>query len=212
MGEADDTEERFERLATYARKHFGVASVDYYWSTQDYVSFDGVPYIGSLTPMHQHTFIATGFSLWGMTNSTLSAMLLTDRILGRDNPWAKLYESTRPTPFVSQASIKNNLDVGVRWFGDRIKGLFDSPDKVQAGEGRLVTAGGDKVAAYRDENGTLYQVSAVCPHLGCIVDWNAAEKSWDCPCHGSRFDPDGNILHGPAVKCLEPQQMPTATR
>jgi len=212
VGEADDTEERFERLATYARKHFGVASVDYYWSTQDYVSFDGVPYIGSLTPMHQHTFIATGFSLWGMTNSTLSAMLLTDRILGRDNPWAKLYESTRPTPFVSQASIKNNLDVGVRWFGDRIKGLFDSPDKVQAGEGRLVTAGGDKVAAYRDENGTLYQVSAVCPHLGCIVDWNAAEKSWDCPCHGSRFDPDGNILHGPAVKCLEPQQMPTATR
>lgn len=212
VGEANDTEERFERLADYARQHFGVTSVDYFWSTQDYVSFDGLPYIGPLTPLNRHTYIATGFSLWGMTNSTLSAMILSDLILGRDNPWASLYESTRPTPFVSQASIKNNLDVGVRWFGDRIKGLFDGPDKVRPGEGRLVTMGTDKVAAYRDEQGTLHQVSAVCPHLGCIVDWNAAENSWDCPCHGSRFDPDGNILHGPAVKCLEPQPTPAATR
>lgn len=212
VGEADDTEARFERLAAYARQHFGVASVDYYWSTQDFVSFDGLPYIGPLTPLNQHTYVATGFSLWGMTNSTLSAMILSDRILGRDNPWASLYESTRPTPFVSQASLKNNVDVGVRWLGDRLKGLFDSPDKVSRGEGRLVTTGVDKIAAYRDEQGTLHQVSAVCPHLGCIVDWNAAEKSWDCPCHGSRFDPDGKILHGPAVKCLEPQKTPAATR
>lgn len=212
VGDADDTEERFERLAAYAMERFGVASVDYYWSTQDFVSFDGLPYIGPLTPVNQHTYVATGFSLWGMSNSTVAAMILKDRILGRDNPWAKLYESTRPTPFVSQASLKNNVDVGMRWVGDRIKGLFDSPEKLQANEGRLVTVGGQKVAAYRDEHGALHQVSAVCPHLGCIVDWNAAEKSWDCPCHGSRFDCDGKILHGPAVNRLEPQQTPAATR
>jgi glycine/D-amino acid oxidase-like deaminating enzyme/nitrite reductase/ring-hydroxylating ferredoxin subunit len=203
VGEADDTQERFERLANYARDRFGITQVDYYWSSQDFVSFDKVPYVGSLTPANQHTYVATGFSLWGMSNSTVAAMILKDRILGRQNPWAHLYDATRPTPFVTQASLKNNLDVGTHWVGDRLKGLFDSPNSVKPGQGKLVTAGLDKIAAYRDDAGTLHQVSAVCPHLGCIVAWNAAEKSWDCPCHGSRFDPDGKILHGPAVKELE---------
>lgn len=212
VGEASDTEERFARLAEYARHHFGVTAVDFYWSTQDMVSFDGLPYIGQLTPFSQHTYVATGFSLWGMTNSTLSAMILSDRVLGRDNPWAQLYDSIRPTPFVTESSLKNNTDVGIRWLGDRIKGLFDNAENVKPGEGRLVTHKGQKIAAHRDQNGTLHQVSAVCPHLGCIVDWNAAEKSWDCPCHGSRFDVDGKILHGPAVKRLEPQQTPAVSR
>lgn len=212
VGEATDTEERFQRLAEYAQQHFGVETIDYYWSTQDMVSFDGLPYIGKLTPMHQHTYVATGFSLWGMSNSTLAAMLLKDLILGQDNPWAELYEATRPTPFVTQESLKNNLDVGTRWIGDRLKGLFDGLDKVKPGEGRLVTVNGQKVAAYRDAGGTLHSVSAVCPHLGCIVSWNAAETSWDCPCHGSRFTPDGQILHGPAVNELAQTQTSTATR
>lgn len=132
-------------------------------------------------------------------------------ILGRENAWAELYDATRPTPFVTQESIKNNLDVGTRWIGDRLKGFFDSPKNLQRGAGRIVTSNGDKVAAYRDEAGNLHQVSAVCPHLGCIVNWNAAEKSWDCPCHGSRFDTNGAILHGPAVKKLEQQSTPTST-
>jgi glycine/D-amino acid oxidase-like deaminating enzyme/nitrite reductase/ring-hydroxylating ferredoxin subunit len=212
VGEADDTEQRYERLADYARKHFGVETIDFYWSTQDMVSFDNLPYIGKLTPLNQHTYVATGFSLWGMTKSTLSAMILTDLILGNPNPWADLYDATRPTPFVTQDSVKNNLDVGTRWFGDRLKGLFDGPDKVESGNGRIVTAGGKKMAAYRDETGTLHQVSAVCPHLGCIVDWNAAEKSWDCPCHGSRFTPEGDVLHGPAVKCLDSEQTQVSSR
>jgi Rieske Fe-S protein len=212
VGEADDTEERYQRLAEYARKHFGVETVDFYWSTQDMVSFDKLPFIGKLTPLNQHIYVATGFSLWGMTKSTLSAMILSDLILGNPNPWVELYDATRPTPFVTQDSIKNNLDVGTRWVGDRFKGLFDGPEKVERGKGRVVTASGKKVAAYRDETGTLHQVSAVCPHLGCIVDWNAAEKSWDCPCHGSRFSPDGDILHGPAVKCLDQQQPRVSTR
>jgi glycine/D-amino acid oxidase-like deaminating enzyme/nitrite reductase/ring-hydroxylating ferredoxin subunit len=210
VGEASDTEERFERLASYAHRHFGVSQVDFYWSTQDMVSFDGVPYIGPLTPLNQHTYVATGFSLWGMSNATLSAMILSDRILGQENPWTTLYDSTRPTPFITSESIKNNLDVGTRWIGDRLKGLFDSPDNVGPGEARVVTHKGQKVAIYCDANGTRHQVSAVCPHLGCIVAWNAAETSWDCPCHGSRFTPEGAILQGPAVKSLEPHSVPTA--
>lgn len=206
VGEASDTEERYQRLADYAHRYFGVENVDFYWSTQDMVSFDKLPFIGQLTPMHQHTYVATGFSLWGMTKSTMSAMILSDLILGRDNPWAELYTAIRPTPFMTQESLKNNVDVGTRWIGDRLKGLFDSPERVDRGEARIVTVGGQKVAAHRDAEGTLHQVSAVCSHLGCIVDWNAAENSWDCPCHGSRFTPDGAILHGPAVKELTPQK------
>lgn len=202
VGDAQDTEERYMRLEEYARKHFG-ATAAYRWSTQDYVSFDKLPYIGKLTPAHQHTYVATGFSLWGMTKTALSGMLLSDLILGIDNPWADLYDATRATPFISQQSIQQNLDVGRRWVGDRLKGIFDSVDQVQPGEGKLVTVGLDQVAAYREPNGALHQVSAVCPHLGCIVAWNPAEKSWDCPCHGSRFSYEGKILHGPAVHDLE---------
>ncbi len=206
VGEASDTEARFERLANYAHSKFGLDTVDYYWSSQDVVSFDKLPYIGHLTPMNKHIYVATGFSLWGMSNSTLSAMILKDMILGESNPWAELYDAIRSTPFVTKESVKNNLDVGTRWIGDRFKGLFDNTDKVKLGEGQVVTTNGEKVAAYRDESGILHQVSAVCPHLGCIVSWNAAEKSWDCPCHGSRFDTDGEILHGPAVNALKPCQ------
>lgn len=202
VGEASDTEERYQRLDEFARAYFGV-SADYRWSTQDYVSFDRLPYIGKLTPMNDHTYIATGFSLWGMSKSTLSGMILADLILGVNNSWAKLYDATRPTPFVTQKSIEENLDVGRRWVGDRVKGIFDSLDEVNAGEGKLVTVNGEQVAAYRDEGGALHTVSAVCPHLGCIVAWNPAEKSWDCPCHGSRFSCEGEILHSPAVKPMD---------
>ncbi|MGP1373379.1 MAG: FAD-dependent oxidoreductase [Almyronema sp.] len=204
VGDDSATDERYQRLEAYLQSHFGVTPA-YRWSTQDFISFDNLPYIGKLTPASNHTYVATGFSLWGMSKSILSAMLLTDTLLGVGNPWASLYDATRPTPFVTQTSIKQNLDVGTRWIGDRFKGLFDSPAEVKPGEGKLVTDKGDKIAAYRDEAGELHTVSAVCPHLGCIVAWNAAEKSWDCPCHGSRFSCDGDILHGPAVHPLAPK-------
>lgn len=202
VGTVSDTQERFERLAVYAQTHFGVDTVNYYWSSQDFVSFDKLPYIGKLTPMNQHIYVATGFSLWGMSNATLSAMILSDLVLRRSNPWAALYDATRPTPFITQESLKNNLEVGTRWVGDRLKGILTGPEEIAVGEGKLVTTQGKKVAAYRDDAGVLHSVSAVCPHLGCIVAWNGAEKSWDCPCHGSRFDTDGKILHGPAVNRL----------
>lgn len=202
VGDTDNTSERYQRLVSDLKTDFGIDTVDYRWSSQDMVSFDKLPYIGHLTPMSNHTYVATGFSHWGMSKSTLSAMILSDLILGNSNPWTETYEATRATPFVTQTSIKENLDVGSRWVGDRVKGIFTSQDDIQPGEGKLITVDGEKVAAYRDESGQVHKVSPVCPHLGCVVDWNAAEKSWDCPCHGSRFDYDGNILQGPAVKCL----------
>jgi glycine/D-amino acid oxidase-like deaminating enzyme/nitrite reductase/ring-hydroxylating ferredoxin subunit len=202
VGSDEAVDERFETLESYLQETFGVTP-EYRWSSQDFVSFDRLPYIGPLTPGHRHTYVATGFSLWGMAKSVISAMVLSDLILGRENPWADLYESTRSTPFVTSTSIQQNLEVGTRWVGDRFKGLFDSTDSVSPGEGKLVTHKGTKVAAYRDDSGQLHTVSAVCPHLGCIVAWNQAETSWDCPCHGSRFSCEGKILHGPTVKPLE---------
>ncbi|NMG06443.1 FAD-dependent oxidoreductase [Brasilonema sp. UFV-L1] len=203
VGTVSETEEPYLKLEAYARDKFGVDSFEYRWSTQDMVSFDKLPYIGKLTPLNQHIYVATGFSLWGMTKGTMSGMLLSDLILGIKNPWAELYDATRATPFVTPTSLKENVDVGIHWVGDRLKGLATSLSEVANGEGKLVTVKGEKIAAYRDTQGTLHTVSAVCPHLACVVNWNSAEKSWDCPCHGSRFSYDGEVIHGPAVKDLE---------
>jgi len=203
VGRVENTEEKYLDLEKYTRSRFDVESIDYRWSTQDFISFDKIPYVGKLTPLSKHTFVATGFSLWGMTQGTLSGMILADKILGIENPAADLYDATRATPFVSSQGIKQNLEVGTHWIGDRLKGLSTTLGDVAAGEGKLVTVNGDKVAAYRDETGEIHAVSAVCPHLGCIVAWNSGEKSWDCPCHGSRFSCNGEVLHGPTVKDLK---------
>ncbi|MBD2344124.1 FAD-dependent oxidoreductase [Anabaena subtropica] len=203
VGTVENTEDKYLDLENYARSRFGVDSIDYRWSTQDFVSFDQIPYIGKLTPLSKHTFVATGFSLWGMTKGTLSGIILADKILGIENPAADLYDATRATPFVQIEGIKQNLQVGTHWIGDRLKGLNKSLEDVAIGEGKVVTVDGDKVAAYRDETGKIHAVSAVCSHLGCVVAWNSGEKSWDCPCHGSRFSCIGEVLHGPTVKDLK---------
>lgn len=203
VAEVDDTEVLYKQLADYAYSTFGVEEIAYRWSTQDMVSFDRLPYIGQLTPLNKHTYVATGFSLWGMSKSMMSAMILSDLILGKENPWANLYDATRPTPFVTQESIKENLDVGIHWVGDRLKGLLDSSEQVGIGEGKVVTENGNQIGAYRDESGSLHKVSAVCSHLGCIVAWNPAEKSWDCPCHGARYNCEGEVIQAPAVSDLK---------
>ncbi|MFP4006654.1 MAG: FAD-dependent oxidoreductase [Spirulinaceae cyanobacterium] len=203
VGEKKDTEECYRQLENYARTQFNIDNIDYRWSTQDMVSMDKLPYIGKLTPPSDHIYVATGFSLWGMSKGTLSAMILSDLILGRNNPWAATFDATRATPFISKTSIKENFDVATHWFGDRFKGFANNSfDKVKTNEGKILTLNNQKVAAYRDNNDRVHAVSAVCPHLGCVVSWNNGEKSWDCPCHGSRFSCDGELLRGPAVKDL----------
>jgi glycine/D-amino acid oxidase-like deaminating enzyme/nitrite reductase/ring-hydroxylating ferredoxin subunit len=204
VGTVTNTEERYQQLAAFARSRFGIETIAYRWSSQDMVSFDKLPFIGKLTPFNDHIYVATGFSLWGMSKGTLSGMLLTDMILGRDNPWAELYDATRATSFITPQSIRENIDVGVHWLGDRLKGPQTASTRdIAQTEGKLLTLNGEKVAVYRDPQGDYHGVSAVCPHLGCIVAWNNSEQSWDCPCHGSRFDYEGAILQGPALKPLE---------
>jgi glycine/D-amino acid oxidase-like deaminating enzyme/nitrite reductase/ring-hydroxylating ferredoxin subunit len=204
VGTVTDTEERYQQLEAYARSRFNIDTIAYRWSSQDMVSMDRLPYIGKLTPFSQQVYVATGMSLWGMSKGTMAAMLLSDLILGKDNAWADLYDATRATPFLTPKSIQEGLDVARRWVGDRFKGLQShSAADIPTGEGKLLTVNGEKIAAYRDQQGTVHAVSAVCTHLACIVSWNSAEKSWDCACHGSRFNCDGQVLHGPALKDLE---------
>lgn len=204
VGSRSDTELAYQALEEYGRQRFNIDTFDYRWSSQDVVSFDKLPYIGKLTPINHRIFVATGFSLWGMTNSMVAAMILTDTILGRPNPWASLYDATRATPFLTRTSLEENLDVGRHWLGDRITALQKSSlAEVGKGEGAILTVDGNQIAVYRDPEGKLEIVSATCSHLGCIVNWNSAEKSWDCPCHGARFTTAGKVVCGPAVHDLE---------
>ena len=179
--------------------------MEYRWSTQDQMPVDGMPYVGRLTPLSDRLLVATGYRKWGMTNGTAAALVLSDQILGRDNPWSATLSATRVKPLASARElVLENANVGKRFFLDRLKGGSRSPDDLSPGEGGVVTAAGERVAAYRDQAGGLHGVSPTCTHLWCQVVWNSAERSWDCPCHGSRFDPDGRVLQGPAVDDLPP--------
>jgi glycine/D-amino acid oxidase-like deaminating enzyme/nitrite reductase/ring-hydroxylating ferredoxin subunit len=205
VGQADEAE-RVARLEAWARERFEVGSIEYRWSTQDNMPVDSLPYVGRMLPFQHGIWVATGFMKWGLTNGTAAAMILADLIAGRDNPWAELYDATRLKPLASAPDfVKENVNVGKHFVGDHLaRPEVRSLDEVPPGEGRLVRDGLGKVAAYRDGDGALHVVSAVCTHLGCQVKWNTAERSWDCPCHGSRFGWDGSVLQGPAVTPLEP--------
>jgi glycine/D-amino acid oxidase-like deaminating enzyme/nitrite reductase/ring-hydroxylating ferredoxin subunit len=204
-GSGGDTARRYERLEAFAHMHWDVQSVDYRWSAQDNSTLDGVPYVGRMTPREDRVLMATGFAKWGMTGGTAAALLLSDLLLGRDSPAAKLFDPNRLTLLPSAPRlVKENVSVGVHFVGDRItKRGRRSIEDLAPGEGDIVRLDGETVAGYRDEDGTAVAVSATCTHLGCQVNWNSAERSWDCPCHGSRFSPDGEVLQGPAVHRLE---------
>ncbi len=211
-GADPDTEARYRTLEDWTRLHWDATDFPYRWSTQDYVPVDDVPYVGRLTRRADHVYVATGFKKWGMTNGTVAALILTDLILGRDNPWAALYDAKRLKPVASAPMfVKENASVARHFVGDRLsRGDDASPDDLRPREGRMLRVDGRKTAAYRDDTGLVHLLSPACTHLGCHVSWNRAEASWDCPCHGSRFAGDGRVIQGPAAKDLERRPMPAA--
>jgi glycine/D-amino acid oxidase-like deaminating enzyme/nitrite reductase/ring-hydroxylating ferredoxin subunit len=204
-GTGGDTRERYRRLERFAHEHWDVSSIDHRWSAQDNTTLDGVPYIGRLTPIEGRLFMATGFAKWGITGGTAAALLLSDVLLGRANPWASFFDPNRLTLRASAPRlVQENVVAAVRFVGDRITKRGRRPiEDLGPGEGDIVSLGGEAVAGHRDDAGVLHAVSPTCTHLGCRVNWNSAERSWDCPCHGSRFTPAGDVLQGPAVHRLE---------
>ncbi|NNF63163.1 MAG: FAD-dependent oxidoreductase [Acidimicrobiia bacterium] len=203
-GTDDATPGRWGELERWAREHFDVDTFEYRWSAQDYTSLDGLPYVGR-AGASRRVYVATGFRKWGLSNGTAGAQILTDLFMERHNPWLEAFDASRLSDLASvEKLVKYSANVAKHLVGDRIARLSaPEVETLEPGEGRIVRTDGDAVAAYRDASGELHCVSATCTHLGCTVQWNGAETSWDCPCHGSRFDVDGTVLAGPAVKALE---------
>ena len=204
VGSGKAQPERYEALIEFARRHWEVRSIEHRWSSQDYIPDDLIPYAGRLHLRSRHVYVATGLRKWGITAGTAAARLIADAILERENEWASLFSSTRVRLQEAPRFLIENTRVGMHFLGDRLKERGTRPiEDLAPGEGAIVSAGGEKVAGYRDDEGGLHAVSSRCTHLGCQVVWNAAERTWDCPCHASRFDVDGDVLNGPAVDPLE---------
>jgi glycine/D-amino acid oxidase-like deaminating enzyme/nitrite reductase/ring-hydroxylating ferredoxin subunit len=197
--------ERYSALEDWARERFAVESVEYRWATQDNMPADGMPFVGRLTPRSKRVLVATGFRKWGLANGTAAARMLADSILGRRNAWAHAFDPQRANVAAAAPSLlKENADVAFHFFADRLA-KRSAADGLAPGEGRVTGAGLGQRALYKDR---VHSLSARCTHLGCIVSWNDAERTWDCPCHGSRFAADGAVIQGPAVHPLPARPAP----
>ena len=199
-GQDKHTNTHYENLFNFAKKTFGVKNVLYRWSTQDYVTLDDIPYIGHLTSKFKNIYVATGFKKWGMTNSTASAAIIADMITNGKSEYEDVFNPSRYTPSSTGRLFTVNMSVAK----DYIKGKMEPADivnnesKIKKGEAEIVEKNGKKYGAYRDIDGKLYEVDITCTHMGCELSWNEAEKTWDCPCHGSRFKYNGEVVEGPA--------------
>ena len=205
-GQQHDGEKRWRSLEMWAQHRFPVEDIEFRWSGQVMEPVDGLAFIGR-NPGDDNIYIATGDSGMGMTHGTIAGMLLTDLIMGRQNPWTELYDPSRKTLVAGRDFVKENINVASQYMDLVTPGDVGSVDEISRGEGGVIRSGLTKVAVFRDEDGTVHTMSAVCVHLGCVVTWNGAEKTWDCPCHGSRFDALGVVINGPANTDLPTEEL-----
>lgn len=203
-GQADDGARRHAQLEAWARERFPmIEAIEYRWSGQVMEPVDAVAFIGR-NPGDKNIYVATGDSGMGMTHGTIAGMLISDTIVGRDCPWVRLYDPARKSLRALPEFAKENLNVAAQYVEDYLTaGDVDSTSEIAADEGAVIRQGLTKLAVYRDKQGTLHRCSALCTHLDCIVSWNSLEKTWDCPCHGSRFDRYGKVINGPAISDLK---------
>jgi glycine/D-amino acid oxidase-like deaminating enzyme/nitrite reductase/ring-hydroxylating ferredoxin subunit len=202
-GHGEDTNAYYQNLINFARDNFQLQNLLYRWSTQDCMTMDGIPYIGNLTGRSPNIFVATGFGKWGMTNGTAASIILADLIQKGDNPWAKVFSPQRLS--LSASSVKTFIMQNAMVAKDLLTGKFQSlsePPQLAPGEAAGIEYEGNRMGIYRDENDKYHIVDTTCTHLGCELTWNSAEKTWDCPCHGSRFTYEGDIVEGPAINKL----------
>ena len=207
-GAAGVSAERFQALERFAAEHWDLTRPVARWSAQDPIPYDHLPMIGPLVPRSKTLWVATGWAKWGLTGGTFAARILAEAILGREHEWASSFTPSR----LSLGSLTRVAQLGAKFSAlmaaDRVTPAeVSSADEVPIGEARVVRDGLGKSGAYRDETGKLHGVSLRCTHLGCLLRFNGAERSWDCPCHGSRFDVDGAVLEGPAVHPLTSRKL-----
>ncbi|MDQ9171192.1 FAD-dependent oxidoreductase [Oxalobacteraceae bacterium R-40] len=203
VGEDHHPEHRYDEIERWAREHFPMAkTVEYRWSGEVMEPSDGPAYLGRNPPDEKNVYIITGDSGNGMTHCTIGAMIITDLIAGRSNALEEIYDPSRKVKHGIKDFVSEQVDTLSHYADWAKRGEVESAQEIAMGQGAIVQDGINKIAVYRDEQGGLHAVSAKCTHLGCVVHWNSAEKSWDCPCHGSRFAVDGEVLHGPAPSAL----------
>src|SRR5690625_2403707 len=203
-GQGNNMMQHYKALHTFAEENFKVTSVAYRWSAQDYITLDKIPYVGRLTDSHNNIFVATGYRKWGMTNSTNAAKLITDLILENENKYEQLFSPSRDITL--DPSVRKIISFNTDVAKHLVKGKLDRPNEdveaLEINSACITTIKGERVGVFKDANNELHGIDTTCTHLGCEVAWNDAEHSWDCPCHGSRFSFNGDIINGPAVKPL----------
>jgi nitrite reductase/ring-hydroxylating ferredoxin subunit len=203
-GQGKNMQSNYEELQKFLEDHFSVTEVAWQWSAQHYQSADDVPYIGLANRFSKHTYLATGYFADGLVYGTLAGIIIGDAILGKENGLINTYQSNRFTPIASAGFFaKENMNVFIQYLKDFPLSSITNYADIKAGEGRVVEINEEKCGVSRDHNNTLHIVSAVCTHMKGIVNWNNAEKTWDCPCHGSRFTAQGKVIEGPAIKDLK---------
>ncbi len=203
-GHVEEERKNFAEIERFAELRFGMQA-EYRWTNEDYRPIDQVPFVGWSSSGSGACLVATGFNAWGISNGTAAAILLTDLITERENKWEELYDARRINPVAGGGEfLKTNVEVAADLIGGWLSPKPKSFDSLKPGDAAILKVDGHNVAAWRDPEGQVHAVSAVCTHMGCLVGWNETDRSWDCPCHGSRFGHDGKVLHGPAVKPLAP--------
>jgi glycine/D-amino acid oxidase-like deaminating enzyme/nitrite reductase/ring-hydroxylating ferredoxin subunit len=204
VGHGGDTRDHYRALLRFAESLYHIREVTYRWMTQDIVTIDEVPYIGRQSDDAPHLYVATGFKKWGMTHGIVAGRLLADLVLDRENPWTEVFD---PRRFKPTASVGAFVGQQATVAADIVSGLLRSeghdPAALPVGQGAIMTIGGKKHAIFRDQDGGLVSLDPTCRHMGCLVEWNDTERTWDCPCHGSRYRSDGTVFHGPASRNLK---------
>jgi glycine/D-amino acid oxidase-like deaminating enzyme/nitrite reductase/ring-hydroxylating ferredoxin subunit len=202
-----------DQMREFLEQSFDAWEPTHLWINEDFRSMDGVPFVGQATSGEPNLLVATGFGAWGITQGYIAAEVLAHRILGKEHPCRDLYDATRVKPIAGGSTfVSENVKTAAHLVGDRyFGGKTVELESIAVGEGGIVSHEGELLAVRRGKDGQLVARSATCTHLGCIVDWNGVDRTWDCPCHGSRFDEDGDVLSGPATARLEPKDL-TADR
>jgi glycine/D-amino acid oxidase-like deaminating enzyme/nitrite reductase/ring-hydroxylating ferredoxin subunit len=204
VGQEESAMASYSQLIEFGRKHFNATDPSYRWSAQDYESLDKIPYVGNITSKHGNILVATGFRKWGMTNGTSAAILLSSLITGEDSKFKELFNPSRSEMLKSTGKfMKENLNVAKELIKGKMLPDEINLEDIKNDEGGIIKHNGKRLGAYRDNNGTLFLVDSTCTHLGCELEYNNGERSFDCPCHGSRFTYEGKVIEGPAVLDLK---------
>lgn len=203
-GHSQETEKATSELEQWLKRHFGTGEIECRWINEDYSPMDGAPFVGWSSSVRDGYLVATGFDGWGFTNSAAAAFMIRDLVLEQENPWLELFNATRIKPVAGAGKfVHENMHVAEHFVNDYTSSKPKSYDALNPGEAAILSIDGEKIAAFKEDDGKVRSVSAVCTHMGCLVGWNPTDRTWDCPCHGSRFNLDGEVLHGPAVTGLE---------